>query len=278
MNKLYLSVIVMLLSVALNAQNGTPPPREKKATALPPVSGNSAINPSQAEIVRSIENNMLRIEGGTFTMGCQNENDTSCYYWEKPAHKVTLNTFYMARYPVTQKDWLAVVGDKPWFTKDCPDCPVENVSWYDAQVFLSRLNQLTGKFYRLPTEAEWEYAARGGSKSKNYTFAGSNTLNVVGWHEGNSNRISHPVGGKQPNELGLYDMSGNVWQWCSDWFDDKYYSKSPEENPQGPGRESYRSCRGGSWWSEEKDCRVTNRDRYPPDARDDDVGFRIAKD
>lgn len=278
MRKLLLSAFAILFAMPMFAQTGTTAPREKKATALPPSTTNSTISSSQADVLRAIENNMIRVEGGSFAMGCADETDSACYYWEKPMHKVKLTTYYIAKYPVTQKEWFAVVGDKPWFTKECPDCPVENVSWYDAQIFLSKLNQLTGKFYRLPTEAEWEYAARGGVKSKDYLYAGSNDINAVAWYEGNSNKISHPVGGKLPNELGLYDMSGNVFQWCSDWFDDKYYSKSPEENPQGPGRDSYRTCRGGSWWSEEKECRVAHRDRYPPDARDDDVGFRIAKD
>ncbi|HLP50046.1 MAG TPA: formylglycine-generating enzyme family protein [Chitinophagales bacterium] len=280
MKNLFTAVITLLFVVPLCAQTTAPSSggREKKATAIPPATTNSTLSTSQSEILEAIENRMIRVEGGEFTMGCPAETDSTCYYWEKPAHKVKLSTFYMAKYAVTQKEWQAIVGDKPWFSKDCAECPVENVSWYDAQIFISKLNQLTGKFYRLPTEAEWEYAARGGNKSKNYKFAGGNNLNLVGWYEGNSNKVSHPVGAKLPNELGLYDMSGNVWQWCSDWFDDKYYSTSPAENPQGPGRDSYRACRGGSWWSEEKDCRLSNRDRYPPDARDDDVGFRIAKD
>ena len=237
----------------------------------------TAAKPSVAEVTAAIEANMIFINGGSFTMGCTKEQDT-CYASEKPAHKVTLSNFYMNKYPVTQREWETVMGTRPWFSKNCPDCPVEHVSWYDAQMFVNTLNQLTGKFYRLPTEAEWEYAARGGNKSKGFQYAGGNNPDEIGWYTKNSNDESHPVGKKKPNELGLYDMSGNVWQWCQDWYDESYYQKSPENNPQGPGKDSYRTCRGGSWWSEVGDLRLSNRDRYPPDGRDDDVGFRLVMD
>jgi len=272
MKKISLPVLALLFACPVFSQTSTG--HDKK----PEVKTNSAISLSLAETLKAIDDKMVKIEGASFTMGCNEVKDSGCYYWEKPAHKVLISTFYMAKYPVTQKEWTAVVGDKPWFSKDCGDCPVENVSWYDAQVFINKLNQLTGRYYRLPTEAEWEYAARGGNRSRDYKYAGSNKLSDVAWFEANSNKQTHPVGQKLPNELGLYDMCGNVWQWCNDWFDDKYYSHSPEDNPQGGIKDAYRACRGGSWWSEEKDSRLSNRDRYPPDARDDDVGFRLVKE
>ena len=275
-----LAILSVLLRISLYAGPNPPESNLADTASLPNFAPKPAIalNVSLADISRSIESKMVRVEGGSFAMGCHDEKDTSCYYWEKPEHEVKVNTFYMNKYVVTQRDWEAVVGTKPWFSKDCADCPVEAVSWYDAQVFINKLNQLTGIYYRLPTEAEWEYAAHGGTKSRGYKFAGGNNAEMVAWYDLNSKEKSHPVGQKLPNELGLYDMSGNVWQWCSDWFDEKYYSNSPVENPAGPRLEVYRSCRGGSWWSSTKDCRIVNRDRYPADARDDDVGFRIAHD
>ena len=243
---------------------------------------NSTLRPEVAEVIRKIEGNMVRIDGGKFYMGCISDKDSDCYYWEKPGHEVEVSTFYLNKFPVTQSEWQAVVGTKPWFSKDCPNCPIEDVTWFDAQVFINMLNQLTGRYYRLPTEAEWEFAAKGGTKSLGYKYSGSNNASIVAWYDANSGKTSHVVGTKLPNELGLYDMSGNVWQWCADWFDDKYYSKNVTDNPAGPTsgqvHDFYRSCRGGSWWAEMNNSRVTNRDRYPPDGRDDDVGFRLARD
>ncbi len=293
MKKISLFIFMMLLICMGFSQVSTSHDIKTPGKAASTV--NSVIGPERAEILKQIEAKMVKVLGGKFTMGCANAKDTAeSYYWEKPAHEVRVNTFYIAKYVVTQKEWEAVVGTKPWFSKDCPECPVENVSWFDAQVFINTLNQLTGRYYRLPTEAEWEYAAKGGILSKGYKYAGSDDPKTVAWYDMNSNKVSHPVGQKQPNELGLYDMSGNVWQWCSDWFDDKYYGKKPKscdtkagetpvaDNPTGPTNQEehdfYRACRGGSWWEKVKAARVCNRDRYPPDGRDDDVGFRLVRD
>ena len=281
MKNICIASVILFFSVPLFSQVKTPgTPHDNKPANKSTV--NSAIKPVVAEVIQAIEAKMIKVEGGSFNMGCTNEKDSDCYYWEKPAHTIKVGSFYIGKFPVTQKEWEAVVGNKPWFSKDCAECPVENVSWFDAQVFINMLNQLTGKYYRLPTEAEWEFAAKGGNKSKGYKYAGSDNAATVAWYDKNSGKLTHPVGQKQPNELGLYDMSGNVWQWCADWFDDKYYSSSPTDNPtgpaNGPGRDFYRTCRGGSWWSEMNNARVTNRDRYPPDARDDDVGLRLARD
>ena len=294
-----IAAALLLFAITGFAQTKTAPAtHDIKVGTKPATTVNSAIGPERADVLKQIEAKMIKVEGGKFFMGCPDTKDSSeCYYWEKPGHQVSLTTFYMAKYAVTQKEWEAVVGTKPWFSKDCPECPVENVSWFDAQVFINTLNQLTGRYYRLPTEAEWEFAAKGGTKAKKYKYAGSNDATIVAWFDANSNKQSQPVGKKLPNDLGLYDMSGNVWQWCADWFDDKYYSKQLKnpcdktgdnsvenivDNPTGPANNEdhdfYRACRGGSWWGKMSDCRVSNRDRYPPDGRDDDVGFRLARD
>jgi len=148
------------------------------------------------------------------------------------------------------------------FTGD--NLPVEQVSWNKTQDFIKKLNQKTGKNYRLPTEAEWEYAARGGNKSKGYKYAGSNNINDVAWYTSNSNSKTHEVGTKLPNELGIYDMSGNVWEWCSDWYGENYYGSSPSNNPKGPGTGDDRVLRGGSWDDSVNLSRSANRLRYKP--------------
>jgi formylglycine-generating enzyme required for sulfatase activity len=171
--------------------------------------------------IQDIEKNLVYVQGGSYMMGSSDGQPR-----EKPVHKVTLSSFKISKYEVTQAQWKAVMGTNPSNFKGCDNCPVEQVSWNDTQTFLKKLNELTGKKYRLLSEAEWEYAARGGNKSKGYKYAGSNSLNNVAWHNGNSGKKTHPVGQKQPNELGLYDMTGNVYEWCQDWYDDKYYEKS----------------------------------------------------
>ncbi|MDB5283054.1 MAG: Sulphatase-modifying factor protein [Bacteroidota bacterium] len=244
--------------------------KETKSKAQP-------LDPKLAVIVKEIEARMLPIEGGSFTMGCINPQDTECYYWEKPRHTVTITTFYMSKFDVTQKQWKAIMGTTPG-PKTCPECPVINVSWFDAGMFINKLNQLSNKNYRLPTEAEWEYAAKGGNKGHGFKYSGGDNAMNVAWYDSVISRDVHPVGEKQANELGLFDISGNVWQWCSDWFDEKYYGKSPSNNPSGPpSGEGFRVVRGGSWWGPLKDCRVANRDKYPPDSKDDDVGFRLVR-
>jgi formylglycine-generating enzyme required for sulfatase activity len=170
------------------------------------------------------------------------------------------------------------MGENPSRFKGCDNCPVESVSWDDVQAFLQRLNEKTGKRYRLPTEAEWEYAARGGEKgaNDNFTYAGGNDLDEVGWFtENTKDKGTWPVGGKKANQIGLYDMSGNVWEWCADWYGD--YPKGPVKDPKGPGKGSLRVLRGGSWGLNADRCRVANRYPYSPGTRFDLNGFRVAR-
>ena len=194
---------------------------------------------------------MVFVQGGTFNMGCTYEQGNDCSDDEKPAHQVMLSDYYIGKYEVTQGLWKKVMGSNPSNFSDCgDDCPVESVSWDDCQTFISKLNQLTGKKYRLPTEAEWEYAARGGRGVARIVqqtkYAGSNALDEVAWYDGNSDGKTHTVGTKKPNALGVYDMSGNVWEWCNDWYDK--YSISGVKNPQGAKAGSYRVIRGGGWY------------------------------
>ncbi len=227
-----------------------------------------------AEIVKEIDAQMIAVKGGNFTMGCVNQQDTECINWEKPRHTVTISDFKIGKFDVTQKQWKVIMGTTP-SGKYCPECPVVNVTWFEAQEFINKLNQLTGKNYRLPTEAEWEYAAKGGSKSHGFRYSGSDDASQVAWYDSIISKEIHPVGTKKSNELGVYDMSGDVWQWCSDWFDAKYYMASPSNNPMGPSTTKVKVVRGGSWWGPMRDCRTANRDNFPPESKDDDVGFRL---
>lgn len=212
---------------------------------------------------------MKYVEGGTFQMGTDDPyNSDDC-----PAHSVTLSTFYMGETEVTQALWKAVMGNNPSSFKG-DNLPVERVSWNDCQEFIRKLNQLTGKTFRLPTEAEWEYAAKGGKQSHGYEYAGSNSVGSVAWYEDNSGDKTHAVKGKSANELGLYDMSGNVYEWCSDWYDYNYYSKSPSKNPQGPSKGEARVTRGGCWFLGY--CGVYTRTSWETDKGDWIIGFRLA--
>ena len=225
--------------------------------------------------VNGVTFKMIYVEGGTFTMGCTRELGSVCYGNSSPSFQVSLSDFYIGETEVTQALWKAVMGDTPWeFEGD--NWPVVWVSWDDCQEFIQKLNQLTGKTFRLPTEAEWEYAARGGNKSQGYKYAGSNTIGNVAWYEDNSGNDTHPVKGKQANELGLYDMSGNVREWCSDWYGS--YSSSAQTNPKGPKSGSERVCRGGSRIDTEKPCLVYYRLAYGSYLHYTFIGFRLALD
>lgn len=240
-------------------------------------------NPDEMVInVKGVSFKMKKVEGGTFLMGAQSEDknqpnyDPDAFEDESPVHRVTLSDYYIGETLVTQELWKAVMDSNPSefksiFNKKRLKHPVENVSWNDCQEFIKKLNAIIGKTFRLPTEAEWEYAARGGNKSKGYKYSGSNNIDDVAWCEGNSSGKTHEVGTKAPNELGLYDMSGNVWEWCSDWYGE--YSASPQTNPKGPTSGSYRVLHGGSWHFIAEGC--LTRLGGIPDNRDSSVGLRL---
>ncbi len=222
---------------------------------------------------------MRAVEGGTFTMGATPEQEELAFEDEKPVHKVTLSNFYIGRTEVTQELWESVMGNNPSYNKSSNQLPVECVSWYDCQDFISKLNTLTGEKFRLPTEAEWEYAARGGKKSKGYRYSGSDLLSNVAWHWGNKGGTgvtTHEVATRTPNELGIYDMSGNVWEWCQDWYGD--YSSDAQTNPKGPSDGAFRVIRGGSWYYEGNGaCRVSVRNPFmEPQFDNHTTGLRLA--
>jgi formylglycine-generating enzyme required for sulfatase activity len=208
--------------------------------------------------IMGIVDEMVFVEGGQFLMGSVDGKSD-----KKPMHRVQLPHYYIGKYEVTQKLWQEIMGNNPSNFKGCLECPVENVSWEDVKQFLQKLSVVTGKSFRLPTEAEWEYAARGGKQSLQTQYSGSNRLNEVGWYDSNSENKSHPTGQKKANELGLYDMSGNVWEWCSDWYDENYYVYSPNINPLGADRGQLRAIRGGCLRDNSGYCRVTDRGGVP---------------
>ena len=216
---------------------------------------------------------MVKVEAGTFMMGATSEMKDP-YDDEKPVHQVTLtNDYYMGKYEVTQALWQAVMGKNPSYFKG-DNLPVNYVRWKDCQRFISKLNSMTGRKCRLPTEAEWEYAARGGKKSRGYQYSGSSNISDVAWYDGNSGDKTHPVGTKQANELGIYDMTGNVLEWCQDWYG-SYYSSS-QTNPTGSDSGSARVSRGGGWNCNASYCRLSVRFYYTPDFRLDILGLRLA--
>jgi len=216
---------------------------------------------------------MVLVEGGDFKMG---SNDSLKN--ERPVHTVTLKSYYIGKYEVTQSLWQSVMGNNPSGFKNCPDCPVENIKWKDIQLFLSKLNERTGKHYRLPTEAEWEYAAAGGNKSKGYIYSGSNDIAEAGWYKLNADSKTHPVGLKKPNELGIYDMTGNAWELCSDWYDPAFYKHSAKNNPENKRTALFRVSRGGSWRSGPERCYNKARNRNIKDHHISNGGIRLALD
>ena len=232
------------------------------------------VTASQKAVLQKLIDSMVSVEGGTFTMGATSEQGSDAYSSEEPAHQVTLSDYMIGKTEVTQEVWQAVMGSNPSnFSGN--NLPVEKVSWNDCQEFIKKLNSLTGLNFRLPTEAEWEYAARGGNKSKGYKYSGSNDIGSVAWYTSTThNSGTKPVATNAPNELGLYDMSGNVYEWCSDWNGD--YSSSSQTNPKGPSSGSNRVIRGGSWSDEARDCRVSNRYSGSLDLRGSFLGLRLA--
>ena len=257
----------------------------------------TAIDIDNVDIFESLSyDEMVKVEGGTFTMGATAEQGSDYYSDELPTHQVTLSDYYIGKYEVTQQLWeyvmsysgtcadgssMSAYASDVWLGSDPSSSygvgdyyPAYYVSYYDiVDIFLPRLNKITGRTYRLPTEAEWEFAARGGKQSKGYKYSGSDNIGVVAWYTGNSGGKTHQVGTKEPNELGIYDMSGNVWEWCGDWYGS--YSSSAQTNPTGPSSGSFRVLRGGGWGHDAGYCRVSYRNGSNPSYRDSDGGFRV---
>ena len=252
-------------------------PKPPKKTTKPsrPAASSVDTSPRADEMVtvNGVSFKMIGVQGGTFTMGATAEQGSDADSNEKPAHQVTLSSFSIGETEVTQELWQAVMGTNPSSFKG-PRRPVETVSWDDCQDFIRRLNQLTGRNFRLPTEAEWEYAARGGRKSNGYQYAGGSSVADVAWYTDNSSSATHDVATKRANELGLYDMSGNVYEWCQDWYGS--YSSGSQTNPKGPSSGSYRVLRGDSWSNFAWLCRVSYRSSYAPSIRDNRLGVRLA--
>lgn len=233
-------------------------------------------------MVKGVRFTMIKVKGGRFLMGATEEQGSNIDKGEKPVHKVTLSDYYIGQTEVTQELWNAVMEKNPswfnkkhlpWFERE-KHHPVERVSWEDCQDFIRELNILTGQNFRLPTEAEWEFAARGGNKSNSCKYSGSNAVDKVAWYGNNSDSTTHPVATKQANELGLYDMSGNVWEWCSDWYD--YYTDFTQINPKGAKNGTYRVLRGGAWSSTIESIRVSSRNCIKPSYSSYDLGLRLA--
>jgi formylglycine-generating enzyme required for sulfatase activity len=260
-----------------SAQNGSETSEVTASTAKDNTIDNIQFEPKQAVesktfTVNGVSFDMMKVKAGSFTMG--HTNDENSLYVAEPVHKVTLTrNYYIGKTEVTQALWKAVMGNNPSFFKG-DDKPVEFVSWNDCQTFILRLNEATGKNFRLPTEAEWEFAARGGNNSNCYQYSGSNNLLDVAWYTDNSRNTTHDVATKQPNELGLYDMSGNVLEWCSDLFGD--YSSNAQYDPAGARSGSDRVRRGGSWDCSALNSQSWHRDCSSPDCSSCNLGFRLA--
>lgn len=247
-------------------------PRRKKAApsaSQPPVSAPPvAASRIVVEPVAGME--FLPVPADCFQMG-----DSSGDADEKPVHQVCLDAFFIGKFEVTQGQWLRVMGSVPSFFSSCgADCPVESVSWNDVQGFIGSLNRLSGRNYRLPTEAEWEYACRSGGKSER--FCGGTDVAAAAWYDRNSGSKPHPVGEKQPNGLGIYDMSGNVWEWVGDWYQKEYYSIQQEQKSGSPLAGNKRVMRGGSWYNDAKNVRSSIRGSDDPEHRSINLGFRLA--
>jgi formylglycine-generating enzyme required for sulfatase activity len=270
-----LTLLLMLCPIGMAAQSTitrnkpkpavTKPKPAAKPKAKPAPRRNSSTTGLSAELNKLI-NNMVYVSGGTFIMGGDDSSD------QMPTHSVTLSSYYICKYEVTQALWRAVMGSNPSKFKG-DNLPVEQVSWNDCQTFINRLNSYTGRNFRLPTEAEWEFAARGGNYSRHYKYSGSNYISDVAWYCDNSGNRTHPVGTKQANELGLYDMSGNVWEWCSDWYGS--YSSYSQSNPTGATSGFGRVERGGNWCGLARYCCSSHRSYYAPGNSFDDLGLRL---
>lgn len=240
------------------------------------------INEEQKTVIRNLVANLVRVEGGSFMMGAQNADalgdnyDADAHNDENPVHEVTLSDFHIGKYEVTQREWSVIMGfNLEWSDMYGRDdrIPAYNVTWEQANAFVERLGEMTNLSFRLPTEAQWEYAARGGSYTLHYRFSGSDNVDEVAWHKGNVGAALHNVGEKRPNELGLYDMSGSLWEWCADSYGP--YSAADCQEPCVVSGSPY-VLRGGAWTYLPNYCRVTCRDSYNGNAVSASVGFRVS--
>ena len=280
--QIILTLLLMLCPIGMAAQSTItrhkpkpavtkPKPAAKPKAKTKPAPRRNSTSHSGSTVSLSAElnkliNNMVYVSGGTFIMGGDESSD------QTPTHSVTLSSYYICKYEVTQALWRAVMGSNPSKFKG-DNLPVEQVSWNDCQTFINRLNSYTGRNFRLPTEAEWEFAARGGNYNRHYKYSGSNYISDVAWYCDNSGNRTHPVGTKQANELGLYDMSGNVWEWCSDWYGS--YSSYSQSNPTGATSGFGRVERGGNWCGLARYCCSSHRSYYAPGNSFDDLGLRL---
>ena len=264
-------VLVLSQAGASSNQNDVPSTNSASPTQRP----TSIATPNDIitiPVKDGISIDMVKVEAGTFMMGATSE-DNDAEADEKPIHQVALTKdYYIGKYEVSQKLWRTVMGENAFMNKE-DNLPMGFISWSNCQKFISKLNHLTGRKFRLPTEAEWEYAARGGKKNRGYKYSGSDNILEVAWYSDNSGGKTHPVGTKHANELGICDMTGNVWEWCQDYFD--YYKKELQTNPTGAKKGSH-VLRGGSSWSGGESCRISNRFGYV-DAKHYqlDFGFRL---
>ena len=234
------------------------------------------VTEEQQEVIREIVSNMVRVEGGTFQMGSDDELAATD---EQPVHSVTLSSYRINKFTVTQKQWRTLMGSDPGWNSNYgvgDEFPATYVTYADCENFVKTLNTLSGLNFRLPTEAEWEYAARGGKQSQGTLYSGSDNPDEVAWHQGNAGNVLHYPGRLRPNELGLYDMSGNIWEWCGDWYGE--YPADAQTNPAGPANGNRRVVRGGSFSYEASYSRVSQRNSLSPNYRSFVTGFRVAID
>jgi len=263
--------LIELTQAAVLELIGESPATQAPAKAQPPAPVARTAPGEYRDSATGME--FLLVKGGCYQMGDTFGDGGDD---EKPVHEVCVKDFYLGKYEVTQEQWKRVMGGNPSNFKESDENPVEMVSWDDAQEFIRRLNQTSGRNYRLPTEAEWEYAARSGGRKEKW--AGTNNeseLRENAWFSGNSGWKTQRVGQKRPNGLRLYDMSGNVWEWVSDWYDKDYYRNSPKNDPQGPSSGQYKVLRGGSWRHRPGHVRAASRIRFVPSKRDNFIGFRV---
>ena len=261
-------IILFWFPLLMNAQNHTAITKRHANDVTDSLSAN------QIHVFSNMLENMVFVDEGTFMMGDENLEHRDSHD-NKPAHLVEINAFFIGRFEVTQEEWVTVMGENPALFKG-DNLPVENVSWNDIIQFIARLNELTGMEFRLPSEAEWEYAAKGGKYAMGYDYAGSDFVKAVAWFKPNSKNTTHPVGYKRPNELGIFDMSGNVAEWCFDTYERDYYQRMVSDNPRGPDSGANKVNRGGGWLMDEYYQRVDVRNVNAADERNPSLGFRLA--